>query len=141
MRWIPALIVDLLAVLVFVLLGRSSHDEGHAVLGVLSTWWPFAVGTLVGWIGSRSARRPVSHTPTASTGIQIWTGVHIWISTVLLGMVLRWATGTGTAPTFIGVATVALGVLLLGWRAIALLVSRRRKQKREASEATTSQTR
>jgi hypothetical protein len=35
-------------------------------------------------------------------------------------------TGQGTAPSFVGVATVALAVLLVGWRAVVARVTPRR---------------
>lgn len=41
-------------------------------------------------------------------------------------MVLRAAVGQGVAVSFIIVAAIVLFVLLVGWRALALLVSRRR---------------
>lgn len=123
MRWLPALILDLAVVLLFVLLGRSTHDEGNAVLGVVTTWWPFAVGMLAGWAAVWSARKPLSLVPT---------GVTVWISTAVLGMVLRWATGGGTAPAFIVVATAFLGAVLLGWRTVALLISRMRQRRHDS---------
>ena len=65
-----ALVADLLAVVVFVLLGRRSHDEGSAVAGTVATAWPFVTGVLVGegvvvltggrpsrWPPGRSSRR------------------------------------------------------------------------------------
>ena len=47
-RRIPALIADLLAVVVFVLLGRRSHDEGSALAGTVATAWPFVAGAAAG---------------------------------------------------------------------------------------------
>ena len=45
----------------------------------------------------------------------------IWVATVAVGMVLRSLTGQGVAVSFVVVASVVLGVLLLGsrlvWRA------------------------
>ena len=54
------------------------------------------------------------------------TGLGIWAATVIGGMLLRAASGQGTAPAFIIVATLTLLVLLVGWRVIAALVARRR---------------
>ena len=45
------------------------------------------------------------------------TGVTVWICTIVLGMLLRKATGQGTAVTFIAVASTVTALLLLGWRA------------------------
>ncbi|MGO1770847.1 MAG: DUF3054 family protein, partial [Microbacterium sp.] len=41
----------------------------------------------------------------------------------------RWATGGGTALAFVIVAAVTLAVLLVGWRAIAVLVARMRASR------------
>jgi membrane protein implicated in regulation of membrane protease activity len=46
-------------------------------------------------------------------------GITVWFATLVVGMVLRRATGAGTAWPFVVVAAVTLAVLLLGWRAIA----------------------
>jgi hypothetical protein len=46
--------------------------------------------------------------------------VIVWLVTVALGMVLRHTLfDRGTALAFIIVATISLGLLLLGWRAVA----------------------
>ncbi len=111
-----ALLVDVVLVVVFAAVGRASHEEGP-VLGALATAWPFLVGTLVGWAIVRVSRRqwPLGVAP----------GVTVWVATVLIGMVLRRATGSGTALSFVVVASVVLAVFLLGWRALAGLVTRR----------------
>lgn len=102
--------IDLVLVVAFVLIGRASHGED--VLGTLNTLWPFVVGLVVGWLGMRawfSPRRVV------------WTGIGIWIATVLIGMLLRVASGQGIQLSFVIVATIVLAVFLLGWRTIAAL--------------------
>jgi hypothetical protein len=109
--------VDVALVVVFVLIGRRNHEEGFALVGVLTTLWPFLAGLAVGWLLMRAWRSPVR---------VVWTGIGIWLCTVIVGMVLRLATGQGTASSFVIVATLVLGVLLLGWRALALLAARRR---------------
>lgn len=108
--------MDLVAVLIFCALGRRSHDEGVDLSGVAETAWPFLSGTVLGWLLSRAWRRPTALVPT---------GVLVWISTVLVGMVLRAATSAGVAWSFIGVASTATAVLLLGWRAVFALAARR----------------
>lgn len=109
--------IDAILVVVFVLIGRRNHEEGFALAGVLTTLWPFLVGLAVGWLVFRAWRSPLR---------VVWTGIGIWMSTVTLGMLLRLATGQGTVFSFVIVATVVLGVFLLGWRAIALFGARRR---------------
>lgn len=110
--------IDLLAVIVFVLIGRASHGEG--ILGLLVTLWPFAVGLLVGHVlalvlGQRETRSVR------------WAGVVVWVSTVVVGMVLRAVSGQGVQLSFVIVTVLVLAVLLLGWRFVAWLIARRRR--------------
>lgn len=116
MRIWPALAADVICVLVFAIVGRSSHGEGADLLGVLHTAWPFLAGYLVGLLVVRGWRRPPGRL----------TAVAVWVGTVAGGMVLRVLTGAGTQLSFVIVATIVLGVLLLGWRGILALVQRAR---------------
>ncbi|KZS71248.1 hypothetical protein A4G29_16090 [Mycobacterium kansasii] len=115
--WLGSLATDVVAVLIFCTLGRRSHAEGISVGGVATTAWPFLSGTLAGWLVSRGWRRPASVIPT---------GVMVWIGTIAVGMVLRKASSAGVAVSFVVVASAVTGVLLLGWRAAAGLMLRRR---------------
>jgi hypothetical protein len=102
---------DVVAVLVFVALGRRSHDEGgNVVAGVLSVAAPFLIALAVGWAAARAWRAPMA-----------WrTALVVWPVTVAVGMLLRrFVFDRGTATSFIVVATIATGVLLLGWRLVA----------------------
>lgn len=110
-------VFDVVAVLVFVALGRRSHDEGgNAVTETLRVGAPFLIALAVGWLVARAWTRPVALT----------TGVIVWVVTVVAGMVLRNIVfDRGTATSFVLVATIATGVLLVGWRAVALAISRR----------------
>ncbi|GAB1814082.1 DUF3054 domain-containing protein [Mycobacterium sp. MUNTM1] len=111
------LAVDVVGVLVFCAVGRRSHDEGLDVIGIAVTAWPFLTGTVVGWVISRGWRRPTAVVPT---------GVITWLSTVVVGMLLRKASSAGVAASFVLVATTVTALLLLGWRAAAGLALRRR---------------
>ncbi|KBZ68296.1 DUF3054 domain-containing protein [Mycobacterium colombiense] len=111
------LAVDVIGVLVFCAVGRRSHDEGLNVTGIAVTAWPFLTGTVVGWLISRGWRRPTAVAPT---------GVTVWLSTVVVGMLLRKATSAGVAASFVVVATTVTALLLLGWRVAAGLALRRR---------------
>lgn len=111
------LAVDVVGVLVFCALGRRSHDEGLNVSGIAVTAWPFLTGTVVGWLLSRGWRRPTAVVPT---------GVIVWLSTVVVGMLLRKASSAGVAASFVVVATTVTALLLLGWRVAAGLALRRR---------------
>jgi hypothetical protein len=112
-----AAVIDVILVVVFVLIGRGSHDEALTLAGTAVTEWPFLVGLAVGWVLARAWRHPLCLR---------WTGIIVWLTTVVVGMLLRAASGQGTALSFVIVATIVLGVFLLGWRGIALLVRRRR---------------
>lgn len=103
--------------LVFCALGRRSHDEGLNVTGIATTAWPFLTGTAVGWLAACGWRRPTAVAPT---------GVVVWLSTVVVGMVLRKATSAGVAASFVVVATAVTALLLLGWRVAVGLTLRRR---------------
>ncbi|WP_245618163.1 DUF3054 domain-containing protein [Knoellia aerolata] len=109
----PAL--DLVAVLVFALVGRRSHAHGITLGGVLETAAPFLCGTAAGYlVGSLT----LDGSPWS------WQfGAVVLVSTVVVGMLLRKLATTGTAPSFIGVATVFLAVTMLGWRLVARLVA------------------
>lgn len=108
--------VDVLAVLVFVGIGRSAHGHVVDLTGIASTAWPFLLGGAAGWVGARAWRHPTALRPS----------LIVWISCVTLGMVLRVVAGQGTAAAFIGVALAFLGLELLGWRLLAHLAGRRR---------------
>jgi hypothetical protein len=108
-----ALAADVACVLVFCAIGRRSHAEGLTVAGVAETAWPFLTGTALGWVAVRAWRQPIALLPT---------GMAVWIVTVVAGMLLRKATGQGTATSFIVVATLTTAALLLGWRSVARLV-------------------
>lgn len=110
--------VDLVAVVVFVLLGRSSHGEDEALTGVLVTLWPFLSGMLAGWL------------VLLLTGLRATSyraGLVLVVATVAAGMTLRHTVSHGgTPPSFVIAASTFLTVLYLGWRAVAHLVRRRR---------------
>ena len=98
------LAVDLLLVGLFAVIGRLSHHGGLTVGGWWTTAWPFLVGTLLAWVVLTLARRP----PGAVT-----SGLVVWLGALVGGMVLRQASGQGTATAFVVVATLVLGLLLL----------------------------
>ncbi len=104
-RWPLFLVADLVLVLVFAGIGRLSHGEDLA--GAFTTAWPFLVGALIGWAVSRGSRSPAALWPT---------GVLVWLSAEVVGMLLRAVTGQGTAVSFVIVSLVVLGIFLLGYR-------------------------
>jgi len=116
-------LVDLVLVVVFAAIGRASHDEGLGVAGLAQTAGPFAVGWLVGWV--LVALVPASR--ARPRGLP--AGALVWVATVVVGMLVRHATGGGVQTSFVVVTTVVIAVFLLGWRAVARLVTRGRSRR------------
>lgn len=98
------LAVDLLLVCVFAVIGRLSHYGTLTAGGWWTTAWPFLAGTLLAWAALTATRRP----PGAVT-----SGLVVWVGALVGGMVLRQASGQGTATAFVVVATLVLGALLV----------------------------
>jgi hypothetical protein len=120
LRAAVALVIDLALVGLFVVIGRASHREDQSAF--LVTYWPFAVGLLVGWAGARGWRRPFSVSRT---------GVLAWVGTVLVGMLLRWASDQGVQVAFVVVASIVVGALLLGWRVLLAAIDRSASRDRD----------
>jgi Protein of unknown function (DUF3054) len=116
-----ALVLDAVLVVAFAVIGRSSHAEGLDPSGVWGTAWPFLVGLGVGWVVARAWRHPLDPWPT---------GLVVWAVTLVVGMLLRLATGQGTAVAFVVVAAITLAILLVGWRGIASIVTRVARARR-----------
>ncbi|RXZ45201.1 DUF3054 domain-containing protein [Agromyces binzhouensis] len=112
--------VDVVLVVAFAAIGRGSHREVVDAVGVWETAWPFLVGLAIGWLVVRGWRHPLAVRPT---------GIAAWLAAVLVGMLLRVATGSGAAFAFVIVATLTLAAFLLGWRAVAALVRRVRRDR------------
>jgi hypothetical protein len=104
--WAAAL--DVVAILLFVAIGRRSHDEGgNAASEAVKVAAPFLIGLALGWVVARAWT-----TPTAPT-----TGMVIWVVTVAAGMLLRhFVFDRGTALAFIIVASCFTLLFLVGWR-------------------------
>jgi hypothetical protein len=117
-----AVAIDVTVVVLFAVIGRRSHDDGQdttlltsqavesPIGNVIRVAAPFLIALAAGWIVARAWRRP----------IDLGAGRTIWIVTIALGMVLRRTLfDRGTAFSFVMVASVFTGVLLLGWRLVA----------------------
>jgi hypothetical protein len=107
---------DVLAVLVFAAVGRSSHAEVVDAFGVLATAAPFLLGLLLGWLVGRAWRAP-SRLPV---------GVAVWVGVVIVGFGVRAALTHRLPLTFVLIATASLALFLLGWRAVAHLIAQSR---------------
>ena len=106
-----ALALDVVAVVVFVAIGRRTHDEGgNVVIGAAKVAAPFLIAVVLGWLLSRGWRDPYSNA----------TGAIVWLTTVIAGLLLRrFAFDRGTATPFVIVATATLCAFIMGWRGVA----------------------
>lgn len=108
--------LDVFSVVLFVALGRRSHDESGAFVDVLETAAPFVIGLAAGWAAARAWRRPAAVT----------SGLVIWPVTLLVGMIVRnLVFDRGTATSFVVVATLFVGAFLVGWRLVLRVIDRR----------------
>ena len=106
--------LDVAAVVLFVVIGRRNHHEtGNVVVGAVRIVAPFLIALIIGWLVAHAGRAPMS----------IRSGVVIWAATVVIGLALRRLVfQRGVAIAFIIVATVTLGLFVVGWRAVARAV-------------------
>lgn len=106
--WVATL-ADVAVLVVFVVVGRRSHNEDAGVAGFVRVWWPFAVALLVAWTVTGLWRAPLA-----------WSrAVVAWLVTVGLGMGLRIAIeGREFKLAFAIVTLVFVGAGMLGWRAV-----------------------
>ncbi len=104
-----AWVADAAVVAVFIAIGRRSHDEGAG--GFFVTALPFLAALQTAWLVAPRER------PT-----RLPFGLIVWGLTVVLGLLLRIATGDSAAVGFMIVTTLALGLGLVGWRLVVLAV-------------------
>lgn len=115
---VAALVADVVLVVAFAAVGRASHDS-DVWSGLWQTAWPFLAALAVGWLVTRAWRAPAA---------PVRTGLGVWAVTLVGGMLLRAASGQGTALPFVIVASLTLFVALVGWRAGAALARRLRRR-------------
>ncbi|CAN7386276.1 DUF3054 domain-containing protein [Arthrobacter sp. LjRoot14] len=110
-----AALADTVLILAFAAIGRDAHQRGDVITGVLSTAWPFLAGGAIAWLVLRVWRGP----------LRVWPeGIAVWLGAVALGMVLRAVTGQTVVLPFVIVATLSLGVFLVGYRVIVAAAGR-----------------
>lgn len=131
MRIAYVLLTDLVLVLLFAGIGRQSHDHGISPLGILQTAAPFLAAVLVGWAFAYLISAVRTHQPDGRHVFNPLTpfpnGTLIWVITVGVGMTARGMLTTDRVTvSFVVVATIFLGLFLVGWRTIAALLARRR---------------
>lgn len=108
--------IDIALIATFVLIGRNEHNSGSQFIGYLTTVSPFLIATLVAWSLPHVRKTPDS----------VASGLTVWATVIILGMVLRRNVfGGGTAVPFVVVATVFNGAFLNIWRTFARARSRR----------------
>lgn len=108
-RYLPPL-ADLVCLIAFAAIGKSTHESGDSSWVVLAIVWPFVVGAFVGWVGAMW---------NGMRGLRVWPGgVLILVVTYILGMALRDISGRGLATGFLIVAAIFLALTMLGWRAL-----------------------
>lgn len=114
---VSARVVDLLCVLVFIALGRESHDATGRAAWFFEVWWPLAIGMVVGGLvtGVDAVR---DRWPLRVVGMVALA--------VLIGGPLRTLTDREMYNAFTVVAALVLSALTLGWRSVRLLVRRAR---------------
>jgi len=108
---LTAAAADVAVVILFVVMGRSSHKEGGPWLTEsLKVLGPFLIALLLGWLVARAWRTPMAAIPT---------GMTIWLVTAAAGLLLRrFVFQRSTAMGFVIVGPVFL-LVLIGWRLLA----------------------
>lgn len=114
-RSLGALIGDLLVVILFVAIGFLQHGTPLTSQNLFLVGWPFAVGVLLGHLAIRAWRAP----------FRVWPhGVFVWAITIAAAMAIRTLFSAGTEVAFILTTAIFTGVLMLGWRAVAMYLTR-----------------
>ena len=112
-----AAVIDVVAIIAFVIIGRRNHHEGSALSGVVKVAAPFLIALALGWMAVRAWKSPMA----------VGTGVIIWLVTVVGGLALRkMAFDRGAAMPFIIVAGLFNLATLVGWRIVAEFFRTRR---------------
>lgn len=119
-----AALLDIVLVTGFAAAGRASHDSA-ILTGLWQTSWPFLAGLAVGWAVTRAWRAPTA---------PLRTGLGVWAVTLIVGMLLRAASGQGVAVAFVVVAALVLLAFLVGWRGIAAGIRARRHRTRTTTD-------
>lgn len=101
---------DTLCVLLFVVIGTRNHKTDTGLSGIVYVAAPFFIALSLAHLA-----------PMMQRGAKALPHQYlVWGYTIVMGMVLRnFAFDRGTAPAFVIVATIFLGVTMLGWRALA----------------------
>lgn len=107
--------VDAALIFVFAAIGRGEHDRAATLSGLFGTAGPFLAALAITWAIAIVWRHPLR---------VLRAGIPVWIGTVAIGMLFRMLSGQGTALPFVIVATLTLGLFIVGWRLVVALVQR-----------------
>ncbi len=109
-------LLDAVAVVAFVVIGRRSHDETETLAGVIDTAAPFLIGLVGAWFVLASWRPPTA----------VVVGPAVAALTAGFGLLLRrFVFDEGTATSFMVVTLVFLVATMTGWRVVARWFDRR----------------
>jgi len=108
---------DTACLVVFVALGRTSHDLHGGAGWFVAVLWPFAVG----WFGAALATRLYT-----ARSHRWWRASATVLLGVTLALVLRATVTSRATPVVFGIVALAfLALTTLGWRLVAAAVTRR----------------
>ncbi len=106
LKWI---IGDLVAVLIFVVIGTRNHNTDTDFAGVVKVALPFVIAVLVAWL----VLRPLA------TPLESETAIKLWLIVIPVAILLRrFAWDESTAGTFVIVATAFICAEFVAWRAL-----------------------
>ncbi|GAC1355000.1 MAG: DUF3054 domain-containing protein [Herpetosiphon sp.] len=120
---LPLLVAgDILAILLFVVIGLASHREQSSYLYNLTR---VAAPFLIGWFAvapwTKAYELPV---PNRATWLQ--RSAVTWLLGIVLGLLLRALVfRNGFVVVFAVISLVTTGILLLGWRTVFALMTQR----------------
>lgn len=122
---------DVVAVLVFVLVGLENHRmTSNLLFNVVRIAAPFLIGWFVVAPFTGAFSRPLLHRP----GAFMLRSVLTWLVGIGIGLVLRNTIfGEDFSRVFAIVTLVFTGIFILSWRGLFALVSRRRSRSSAGS--------
>ncbi|GAA1490363.1 DUF3054 domain-containing protein [Brachybacterium sacelli] len=119
-RSLGALVGDLLVVILFVTIGFLQHGTPLTSENIVLVGWPFALGVLLGHLAIRAWNAP----------FRIWPhGLFVWAITLAATMAIRTLFAAGTEVSFIITTAIITAVGMLGWRAVALFLTRGERRR------------
>lgn len=119
---LKAIVFDALAIAAFALLARIAHNTPEmplSFLGWLQTLWPFLVGAVLAWVVMMAPVDPEATDKSFLAGSDYRSGTVVWLLSVAAGLTV-WGMVHGDIPhwSFMLVATVMSGLLIIGWRVL-----------------------